>query len=47
VGDLVIIAAFGMLDDRESATEPRLVFVDAANRQTVLRTAVAVQGLAT
>jgi hypothetical protein len=43
----VVIAAFGMVDDRESAAAPRLVFVDAANRQTALRSAVAVQGLAT
>jgi aspartate 1-decarboxylase len=34
VGDLVIIAAFGMYTDSEDATQhaPRIVFVDAENR---------------
>lgn len=44
LGDLVIIAAFGLVDDREPAVVPRLVFVDARNRQTELRSSVAVQG---
>ncbi len=43
VGDLVIIAAFGLVDDREPAVAPRLVFVDEANRQKELRRGVAVQ----
>jgi aspartate 1-decarboxylase len=47
VRDLVVAAAFGMVDDRESAAAARLVFVDAADRQTELRSAVPVQGLAT
>ena len=44
VGDLVIIAAFGMVADAQTEPHvPRLVFVDAANRQTELRQRVAVQ----
>ena len=44
VGDLVIIAAFGMVSDAQTEPhEPRLVFVDGANRQTELRRRVAVQ----
>jgi len=44
VGDLVIIAAFGMVSDSQAEPHsPRLVFVDAANRQTELRDKVAVQ----
>ena len=44
VGDLIIIAAFGMVADDEAGRHvPRLVFVDAANRQTGLRQRVAVQ----
>jgi aspartate 1-decarboxylase len=44
VGDLVIIAAFGMVSDSQTEPHvPRLVFVDAANRQTELRQRVAVQ----
>lgn len=46
VGDLVIIAAFGMVADDEAGPHlPRLVFVDADNRQTELRHGVAVQPL--
>lgn len=44
VGDLIIIAAFGLVDDREPAIAPRLVFVDPTNRQTQLRRGVEVQG---
>ena len=44
LGDLIIIAAFGLVDDREPPVAPRLVFVDARNRQTELRSSVAVQG---
>ena len=48
VGDLVIIAAFGMVSDSQTEPHvPRLVFVDAANRQTELRQRVAVQASAT
>jgi aspartate 1-decarboxylase len=44
VGDLVIIAAFGMVADSQTEPHvPRLVFVDASNRQTELRQRVAVQ----
>jgi aspartate 1-decarboxylase len=44
VGDLVIIAAFGMVPDAQTTPHvPRLVFVDAQNRATELRPAVAVQ----
>ena len=47
VGDLVIIAAFGLVgDSRTEPHAPRLVFVDAANRQTELRQRVAVQAAA-
>ncbi len=43
VGDLVIIAAFGMVADSEPTPKPRLVFVDADNRQKALKHEVAVQ----
>jgi aspartate 1-decarboxylase len=44
VGDLVIIAAFGMVSDSQPAPNlPRLVFVDADNRATELKHVVAVQ----
>ena len=44
VGDLVIIAAFGMVaDSRAEPHVPHLEFVDAANRQTELRQRVAVR----
>lgn len=38
VGDLVIIAAFGLVaDDKVDSVKPKLVFVDAANRMVELR----------
>ena len=38
VGDLLIIAAFAQVDDKELAThQPQLVFVDGNNRQVELR----------
>jgi aspartate 1-decarboxylase len=44
VGDLIIIAAFGLVPDAQAASHrPRLVFVDAANRAVELRDKVAVQ----
>ena len=44
VGDLVIIAAFGMVSDSQQQPHlPRLVFVDAQNRATELKQGVAVQ----
>jgi aspartate 1-decarboxylase len=44
VGDLIIIAAFGMVADEQIETHrPRLVFVDAKNRLTELKQRVAVQ----
>ena len=44
VGDLVIVAAFGMMTDAQTEPHvPRLVFVDAENLQTELRQRVAVQ----
>ena len=44
VGDLVIIAAFGMVSDSQQEPHlPRLVFVDAQNRATELKQGVAVQ----
>ena len=44
VGDLVIIAAFGMVADGQAEPHvPCLVFVDADNHQTELRQRVAVQ----
>ena len=47
VGDLVIVAAFGLVADAPAQPHvPRLVFVDAANRQTELRHGVAVQAAA-
>jgi aspartate 1-decarboxylase len=44
VGDLVIIAAFGMVSDSQPETSPpRLVFVDEHNRPIELRRRVALQ----
>jgi aspartate 1-decarboxylase len=44
VGDLVIIASFGMVSDTQTEPHlPQLVFVDAQNRATVLKQEVAVQ----
>lgn len=44
VGDLVIIAAFGMVSDTQHEPHsPRLVFVDGRNRITELKHGVAVQ----
>jgi len=44
VGDLIIIAAFGLVADAQAAAHrPRLVFVDAANRAVELRDKVALQ----
>jgi aspartate 1-decarboxylase len=44
VGDLVIIAAFGMVSDSHPEPHiPKLVFVDADNRGTDLKHKVAVQ----
>jgi aspartate 1-decarboxylase len=44
VGDLVIIAAFGMVSDTQHETHrPRLVFVDASNRVQDLKHEVAAQ----
>lgn len=38
VGDLVIIAAFGLVaDEKVDSVKPKLVFVDAANRMVELR----------
>ena len=46
IGDLIIIAAFGMVADEQiEAHRPSLVFVDARNRQTELKHSVAVQEL--
>jgi aspartate 1-decarboxylase len=46
VGDLIIIAAFGMVADEQiEAHRPSLVFVDARNRQTELKHSIAVQEL--
>ena len=46
VGDLVIIAAFGMVSDSQAEPHvPRLVFVDASNRVKELKHRVPVQGL--
>jgi aspartate 1-decarboxylase len=46
VGDLIIIAAFGMVADEQiEAHRPNLVFVDARNRQTELKHSIAVQQL--
>jgi aspartate 1-decarboxylase len=46
VGDLIIIAAFGMVADEQiEAHRPNLVFVDARNRQTELKHSIAVQEL--
>ena len=47
VGDLVIIAAFGMVSDSQPEPQlPRLVFVDAGNRATELKHKAAVQRVA-
>ena len=46
VGDLIIIAAFGMAADSEPDHLPRLVFVDVDNRPIELRRKVAVQAAA-
>jgi len=44
VGDLIIIAAFGLVADAQAAAHrPRLVFVDAANRAVELRDKIALQ----
>ncbi|SFD46878.1 aspartate 1-decarboxylase [Paracidovorax konjaci] len=44
VGDLLIIAAFAQVDEADvAAHRPRLVFVDAANRQVALREHVPTQ----
>jgi aspartate 1-decarboxylase len=46
VGDLIIIAAFAQVDDKEIAShEPQLVFVDDKNKQTELRHKVPTQHL--
>jgi aspartate 1-decarboxylase len=47
VGDLVIIAAFGMVaDSQPEPHRPRLVFVDADNRAIELKHKIAVQAVA-
>ena len=46
VGDLVIIAAFGMVADGQKH-EPKLVFVDLRNKAIELRSKVAAQSYAT
>ncbi|GAB4203552.1 MAG: aspartate 1-decarboxylase [Tibeticola sp.] len=44
VGDLIIIAAFAQVPEAAvTSHQPRLVFVDAANRRTELRHAVPLQ----
>ncbi len=46
VGDLLIIAAFAQVhEDQVAAHQPKLVFVDAQNRQTELRHQVTTQAL--
>ena len=46
VGDLIIIAAFAQVDDKEVTThEPQLVFVNDQNQQTELRHKVPTQHL--
>src|ERR1700722_12326619 len=46
VGDLIIIAAFGMVADAQAESHrPKLVFVDARNRPTEFKHSVAVQQL--
>ena len=46
VGDLIIIAAFAQVDDKEvAAHQPDLVFVDDKNRQVELRHKVPTQHL--
>lgn len=45
-GDLIIIAAFGQLPaDQMAGFQPKLVFVDEANRIKEERSTIAVQGL--
>lgn len=45
VGDLVIIAAFGLVAETDlDSAQPRLVFVDADNRISELRSTIPVQG---
>ena len=44
LGDLIIVAAFGLMSETELATaKPRLVFVDAHNRICETRTTVPLQ----
>jgi aspartate 1-decarboxylase len=44
VGDILIIAAFGLVaEERIGTAPPRLVFVDHRNRRTAMREAVPVQ----
>lgn len=44
-GDIIIIAAFGLVEEKELATHsPRLVFVDALNRPSVKEPASALVG---
>ena len=44
LGDLIIVAAFGLMSETELATaKPRLVFVDADNRICETRTTVPLQ----
>ncbi len=44
VGDIVIICAYGVLEERElHSFRPRLVYVDAGNRITHTRTAIPAQ----
>lgn len=46
VGDLVIIAAFGLVPEAQvAAYKPRLVFVDGANRMTQERSHIPVQAV--
>jgi aspartate 1-decarboxylase len=46
VGDLIIIAAFAQVDDKDVAShQPELVFVDDINKQTELRHQVPTQHL--
>ncbi|MDP1956304.1 MAG: aspartate 1-decarboxylase [Polaromonas sp.] len=46
VGDLIIVAAFGQLPaDQVAGFQPKLVFVNSANRIQEERSTIAVQGL--
>lgn len=46
VGNLIIIAAFGQLPaDQVASFQPKLVFIDSANRIREERSTIAVQGL--